>query len=123
LTHPGHRKHRIVVAHLAGVVARCRKGARVIAAAPTTVRVEAGWDRSDPTAAFVNRFRVVDLSLDTDRADTAAEILRRTGVSVADAHICAVALTSSADAIVVLTSDSGDMVRASAPRGITAVRI
>jgi len=123
LTHPGHRKHRIVVAHLAAVLTRRRQGAGVIAAVPTTVRVEAGWDRSDPTAAFVNRFRVIDLSLDTDIADTAAQILKRTGVSIADAHIGAVALASSADEVVVLTSDPRDMVRASAPRGITAVRI
>lgn len=123
LADPGHRKHRAVIAHLAGVVVRRRKGAPVAAMVPTAVRVEAGWNRSDPRAAAVNRFRVTDITLDTRAADTAVGIVTRTGVSVADAHLGAAARTLDADEVVVLTSNPEDMARASAPRPITTVRI
>jgi hypothetical protein len=123
LSYPGHAKHRKVVAHLAAVVARRRKGAAATAVVPTAVRVEAGWDRSDPGAAAINRFRVLDCTLDTRAADVAAQIVRQTGVRVGDGHVGEVARTLAADEIVVLTSDPDDMVRVSAPRAITAIRI
>lgn len=123
LSRPDHHKHRVVVAHLAAVVTRRRKGAIASAVVPTAVRVEAGWDRSDPLAATVNRFRLVDIALDTAAADTAAGIVGRTGVSVADAHVGAVVRTLSADELVVLTSDPDDIVRVCAPQVITAIRI
>lgn len=122
LSQPGHGKHRAVVVHLAGVVTRRRKGAVVTVMVPTAVRVEAAWNRSDPRTSSLNRFRVLDRPLDTGAANLAAEILGRTGVSVADAHIGAVAQTVTGD-VVVLTSDPDDMVRVSAPKSITAVRI
>ncbi|HVE46429.1 MAG TPA: hypothetical protein VNA57_06745 [Acidimicrobiales bacterium] len=122
LSQPGHDKHRSVVAHLAGVVTRRRKGSAVSVVVPTAVRVEAAWDRSDPRVPYVNRFRVLDRRLDTPAANLAAGILGRTGVSVADAHIGAVAQTLTGD-VVILTSDPRDMLRVSAPRSIRAVRI
>lgn len=123
LTDPGHAKHRVVIAHLQGVVTRRRKGAPVAAVVPTTVRVEAGWDRSAAGAAAINRFRLHDHSLDTPVADTAAAIRVRTGVSVADAHLGAAVRTLAADDVVVLGSDPEDMVTVANPRAITAVRI
>ncbi|MBW3643334.1 MAG: hypothetical protein KY447_10515 [Actinobacteria bacterium] len=123
LARPDHEKHRVVMAHLAGVVSRRRRGAAVAVVVPTAVRVEAGWDRSNPRAAAVNRFRVLDAVLDRQAADTAAGILVRVGVSVADAHLGAVARASTADDVVVLTSDPGDVARAAAPRRVTAIRI
>lgn len=123
LSQPAHDKHRVVVAHLAGVVTRRRKGVNVTAMVPTAVRVEAGWDRSDPRAATVNRFRVVDRALDTAAADTAAEIVGYTSAGVADAHVGAVVRALSTYEVVVLTSDPDDMVRVSAPQAITAIRI
>lgn len=89
----------------------------------TAVRVEAGWDRSEPGAAAINRYRVVDAALDGPTANGAAGIVNRTGVCIADAHIGAVIGSLTGDEIVVLTSDPEDMVRVSAPRPITAVRI
>lgn len=118
-----HDKHQAVLAHLAGVVTRRRRGAGVVAVVPTAVRVEAGWDRSDPGAAAINRFRVLDVALDTDLANRAAGIVTRTGVSVADAHLGAVARTSTASDVVVLTSDPRDVGRACEPRNVTVVRI
>lgn len=123
LGRPDHGKHRIVVAHLAGVVARRRRGAHVEAVVPTAVRVEAGWDRTEARAAGLNRLRVRDVPLDPPLADLAAGITVRTGVSVADAHVAATARTSTADEVVVLTSDPGDITRAAQPRKITAIRI
>lgn len=123
LSRPDHPKHRAVIAHLAGVVARRRRGAVVRAVVPTAVRVEAGWDRSDPGAAPVNRFRVADAVLDTTTADIGAAIVERTGAGVADAHVGAAVRALASGKVVVLTSDPDDMVRVSAPRAITAVRI
>lgn len=122
LSYPSHGKHRAVVAHLAGVVTRRQKGAAVTVVVPTAVRVEAAWNRSDPRTSSLNRFRVLDRPLDTGAANLAAEILERIGVSVADAHVGAVAQTAIGD-VVILTSDPGDMVRVAAPKSITAVRI
>lgn len=90
---------------------------------PTAVRVEAGWDRSTGSAAAINRFRVVDALLDTATADVAAQIVGRTGVSVADAHVGATVGSLISDDVAVLTSDPEDMVRVSTPKPIVAVRI
>lgn len=123
LSHPGHAKHRAVVAHLAGAVARRRRGAMVRAVVPTAVRVEARWDRSAGSAAAINRFPVVDGVLDGAAANVGAEIVGRTGVSVADAHVGAVVQGLIADDVVVLTRDPEDMVRVSAPTTIRAIGI
>jgi hypothetical protein len=123
LARPHHAGHRVVVAHLAGAVARRRRGAVVGVVVPTAVRVEAAWDRSVAGAAAINRFRVVDGVLDTGAANVGAEIAARIGVSVADAHVGAVVRSHTADEVVVLTSDPEDMKRVSAPKTITAIRI
>ncbi|HUP84249.1 MAG TPA: hypothetical protein VM143_01155 [Acidimicrobiales bacterium] len=119
----GHPKHRTVIAHVAGVVTRRQRGPSVEIVVPTAVRVEAGWDRSDPSAATANRLRVRDEHLDTPSANLAARIRIARDVSVADAHAGAVMRTLTTDDVVVLTSDVGDMERVAAPRRITAVRI
>ncbi|MBA2495835.1 MAG: hypothetical protein H0V33_01850 [Acidimicrobiia bacterium] len=71
LADPGHRKHRTVLAHLAVVARRRRRGLGQRVVVPTAVRVEAGWDRHDPAAAVINRHTVIDASLDPATADTA----------------------------------------------------
>jgi len=115
LTDPTHAKHRTVVAHLAGAVARRRRGAVVDAVVPTTVRVEAGWDRSTPGAAAINRFRVRDHVLDAPAANLAASIHRRCGLGPADAHIGATVRSVSSGDVVVLTSDPADIALVCAP--------
>jgi hypothetical protein len=122
LIEPSHAKHRVVMAHLAAIVVRRRQGGEVVAMVPTAVRVEAGWDRSDPRRASVNRVRVSDRGLDVEAANLAAEIVSRTGVSVAHAHVGAVSTTLAGE-VVVLTSDPRDMVRVSGSKAITAIRI
>ena len=123
LADAAHHKHRLVVAHLAGVAVRRRKGTAARVMVATAVRVDAGWDRSEPGAAAINRYPVAYVFLDAGTADVAAGIVNRTGVSVADAHIGAVAHSLAGDQVVVLTSDPDNMVRVSTPRPITAVRI
>lgn len=119
-----HGKHRQVVAHLAAIVQRRRRGFDVAAVVPTAVRVEAGWDRSQPTAAAMNRFRVTDHVLDGASADVAAAIAGDlTGVSVADAHLGAAVRSLPHDEVVVLTSDPGDVERVAGDRPVRAVRI
>lgn len=123
LADPLHRKHRHALAHLQAVIVRRRNAAPTRVIVPTAVRVEAHWDRTDPTTAGMNRFRILDAALDRPAADLAASIARRAGVSVADAHLGAVARSLIGDDLVVLTSDPRDMVKVSAPQRITAVRI
>ncbi len=123
LRDPLHAKHRTVLAHLEGVTQRRRQGASVIVVTPTAVRVEAGWDRSTPASAAINRFRVQDQPLDTSAADTAAAIHSRTGKGVADSHVGATVRDLPVDDVVVLSSDPGDMELVSNPRAITTVRI
>lgn len=118
-----HTKHARVLSHLQAAVWRRRRGERSAVVVPCAVRVEAGWDRSQPGAAAINRFPVSDVPLDAAHANVAAAIVTRDRVSVADAHIgAAVAIAAWSD-VVVLTSDPRDMVRVCSPTRIRAVRI
>ena len=125
LSDPAHRKHRTVLAHVEGVVTRRRRGAATGIVVPTAVRVEAGWDRTAPSAAVINRLRIDDVVLDASSANIAAHIVADTGLSVADAHLGAVvrSLGASRDDVVVLTSDPQDMERAAGPASVRVVRI
>lgn len=119
-----HRKHRAVVAHLVGATQRRRRGADVAAVVPTAVRVKAGWSRSHPTAAAINRFRVTDYPLDGATADAAASINRSLpGLGVAGAHIGATVAALPHDDVVVLTSDPYDVQRATGARTVRVVRV
>ena len=124
LLDPRHRKHRLVLAHLEAVATRRRKGADVTALVPTSVRVEAGWDRTAPAAAPVNRLGIKDVALDTRHADAAAAIARAyPDVGVVDAHLGAAVQAHEATEIVVLTSDPGDLHRVVDPLDVTIVRV
>jgi hypothetical protein len=116
-------KHRVVVAHLAGAVARRRRGRAVEVVVPTAVRVEAGWDRTTPSAAAINRFGVLDYVLDSPCADLAARIQSVTSTGVADAHIGATVRSLSSSEIVVLTSDPIDIAAVCSPSPVTIVNL
>lgn len=118
-----HVKHRTVVAHLAVAVARRRRGTVVDTVVPTTVRVEAGWDRSAPRAAAINRFRLRDHVLDAKAANVAASIQARCDLGPADAHIGAAVRSVSSGDVVVLTSDPSDIAVVSTPSTPQIVRI
>jgi predicted nucleic acid-binding protein len=120
---PAHPKHNKVISHVQVVVRRKQRTMQSSLMVPAAVRVEAGWDRSAPAWAFLNRMRITDAPLDADQANIAASICHRARVSVADAHIGAVVQASSADAITVLTSDPGDMRQVSGHKAVTIVSI
>lgn len=125
LLDPSHRKHRRVLAKIEVVASRnLRAAGSVRLVVPTTVRVEAGWDRRSPGAAIINRLRVHDSALDTGAADAAARVRASLGVSAADGHIVAV-LGASAAPHTVVTSDIEDMRRLAGQLGleITAARV
>jgi hypothetical protein len=111
LLNPDHHKHRRVLAAVEAVTARALRRARsAYLVVPTAVRVEAGWDRRAPGAAVINRMRVDDAPLDRSAADCAAGVRNSLGVSVADAHLGAV-LVSTVAPVAVLTSDVADIRR------------
>jgi hypothetical protein len=123
LRDPAHRKHRRVVGEVEFAFKRAVRTLRVRVAVPAAVRVEAGWDRTAPAWAFINRFPIADIPLDTTHADAAAGIAKRTGVSVADAHLGAAIQGAAGDQVMVLTSDPGDMRRAAEGRLVNVVAL
>lgn len=109
-----HPKHRAALAHVEAVGHRKKRGtaATVELVVPTTVRVEAGWDRTVPAAATINRLKIRDAPLDAAIANAAASIAIEHGVSPADAHLGAVARSAGAVArVTILTSDPQDLRR------------
>ena len=123
LRDPSHRKHQRALdeAHL--VFNRAVRTLSIRVAVPVAVRVEAGWDRTSPAWTFINRFRIADVPLDGAHANSAAGIAKRTGVSVADAHLGAVIQTAAADQITVITSDPGDMRKVAEGRQVNVVTL
>jgi hypothetical protein len=112
LSSPTHPKHRRALSHVQVTTIRKRKAVRAPRLlVPTAVRVEAGWDREDPGAAFVNRLGFRDAVLDAKTADLAARIRAERGVSVADAHVGAVVrlLPGEAQPVTIISSDRADM--------------
>jgi len=120
---PAHRKHRRVVYEVLTAASRTTRGRRVGVAVPTTVRVEAGWDRTSSAWAFVNRLRIADVPLSAEHADAAAGIRKRTGVSVADAHLGSAIRNAEQDHVTVVTSDPRDIRKVAEGRRVDIVAI
>jgi predicted nucleic acid-binding protein len=123
LASPRHPKHQKVLAHMEAVERRKRHAAAISLSVPTAVRVEAGWDRTSPEWAFLNRLRIMDVPLDTAHANAAAAIHEQAQVSVADSHIGATVRSTPNDDITVLTSDPADIRRVAGDRTVTVVVI
>jgi predicted nucleic acid-binding protein len=123
LADPAHRKHRKALAYAQVIATRKRGAADIQTVTPTTVRVEAGWDRTSPAWALPNRLRITDIPLDTVAASSAAAIRAQTGVSVADAHIGAVIGAAQATRITVVTSDPADMRQVARDKTVTIAAI
>jgi hypothetical protein len=123
LASPRHPQHRRVVSHAQVVAHRKRRGALLTVAVPTTVRVEAGWDRAAPAWALANHLRIRDLVLDAPSANVAAAIRQRAQVSVADAHLGVAMRAATQDRVTVLTSDPEDMRRVAGSRDIAVAVI
>jgi predicted nucleic acid-binding protein len=114
-------KHQRALAYIEADRGRRRRNApgRTLLV-PCTVRVEAGWDRTSPKAAVINRLGVVDHYLDQRTTNLAARLRRDLGVSPADAHIGAIVAEHGGSGVVVITSDPADIQKVA---GATPVRI
>jgi len=120
---PDHPKHRRVMSSTQVVAHRKRRVSIVRIVVPTSVRVEAGWDRTAPASAFLNRLGIADIPLGSTEANLAADLVRRTGVSVPDAHLGAVMQSSVGERVTVLTSDPADMRAVAGEAPVTIVTI
>jgi hypothetical protein len=119
-----HPKHRRALAFVQVAAARKNKAVAIEVEVPTAVRVEAGWDRTAPGAAFINLLRIRDAALDTGSADVAAALASTHGVSVADAHLGAVVhARQGLGPVTVLSSDPGDMRAVAGSGDVTVVRL
>jgi predicted nucleic acid-binding protein len=123
LASPRHPRHQRVLGHMEAVERRKRHAAAISLLVPAAVRVEAGWDRTSPRWAFLNRLRITDVPLDAAHANAAAAIHERAHVSVADAHIGATVRSAPNADVTVLTSDPGDVRRVAGDRPVTVVAI
>jgi predicted nucleic acid-binding protein len=123
LASPRHPKHYRALGYVEVVERRKRHAAAISLVAPTAVRVEAGWDRSSPQWAFLNRLRIVDVLLDAVCANKAAAIREQAQVSVADAHIGATVQAAPDADITVVTSDPENIRRVAGGRLVTVVAI
>lgn len=110
LLSPSHRKHARALAAVRVVVTRKKKGPVITVVVPAAVRVEAGWSRTDPRAAFINLLGILDVPLNGAASDVAAGLVATYGVSVADAHVGAVVAAAAARGpVTVVTSDPKDI--------------
>jgi hypothetical protein len=117
-------KHREVLSYLEADRGRRRRrpgGATFLV--PSTVRVEAGWDRRRPAAALANRLPIADHHLDERTADIAAERRHTHGVAIADAHIGSIIESMAAHDVVVLTSDPADIAAVAAGLPVRIIRV
>lgn len=119
--HPKHQRALSYVQVIAGRKRRTGKAQPVLV--PTAVRVEAGWDKTDPEAAFINLLGVRDAVLDDDAANRAARLVADHQVSVADSHIGAVvqALPTGAGPVTIISSDPKDMAKVANAAAVTVV--
>lgn len=116
-----HRKHRRLLAAVELIAARnLRRSGTVDLLVPTTVRVEAGWDRFAPDAAKANQLRAMDAPLDGPVANRSVQLRKALKISVADAHLGAV-LDSTPGPHSVLTSDVDDVTRIARHLGVDCV--
>lgn len=119
-----HPKHRKVISHLQVITTRRKRSRSTTVGVPTSVRVEAGWDRRNQAWALANRLGITDMALDQTVADVAAEIRNGLGthISVADAHLGAVAQGVDSE-VTVITNDPEDITAAAGSARATIVRI
>jgi len=110
-------KRRLVLALLETARAGRQRPTTRTFIVPTTVRVEAGWDRTAPASAGANRHPIMDHVLDGQHANVAARIREQLKVSPADAHIgAAISSYPSGVEIAVITSDPDDIAAVSGGR-------
>lgn len=122
---PHHPKFRSVAARVEAARWRSANHTQVSLHVPTTVQVEAGWDRTSPRASRLNRYPITISPLDASTANAAARIVAEHSVTPADAHIgvlCQKHATRDTR-VIVLTSDPEDILRVADPAPVIALRI
>lgn len=109
----GHRKHGAVLALIEVTNQRRARNERLVVVVPTVVRVEAGWDRTEPAAAGLNRIsRAVDVPLDAAAANRCVGLRRLVpDASVVDVAVAQVAESARLGPVTIVTSDAGDTSR------------
>jgi hypothetical protein len=111
LSDVAHPKHRRALVYVEAVAQRRQRRPRLDVMVPVAVRVEAGWDRTSPSAALVNQISgAVDADLAGDGANRATQVRAALGVSVVDATV-AEAAERGPKPVAILTSDADDMNR------------
>ena len=129
LADPHHARH----AELRAILQAARDKRRKRAAkdgyptlVPTSVRIEAGWDRSAQAWSAMNALRVEDVVLDGGIANRAATPRSAVGsgrrkrmISTADAHLGAILQ----DGDIVATSDPGDVEAMASHRNISVATV
>jgi predicted nucleic acid-binding protein len=123
LANPHHPKHQRMLGHMEAVERRKRHASAISLVVPAAVRVEAGWDRTSPQWAFLNRLRITDVPLDAAHANAAAAIREQAHVSVADAHIGATVQSAPDADITVITSDPADIRKVAGDHRVTVIAI
>ena len=109
LRDPAHAEHRRVLALVEATAHRnLRRAGSVRLVVPTTVQVEAGWERTRRRSAAINRLRADRPPLDGPAADRAAGVVAAIGVSPPDAHI-GVTLATTPGPHAVVTCDVDDL--------------
>jgi hypothetical protein len=104
-----HPKHRALLPYLEGTAQRRSRNTLQRVLVPVAVRIEAGWDRTDPKAAVVHRVSGArDVPLTGDAANKAERLRAATGVSVVDATV-GEAADAAPKPVVILSSDVDDV--------------
>jgi len=136
LADPHHARHSEVRALLQAARDKRRKSVTkdgYPTLVPTSVRVEAGWDRSAPAWSAMNSLRAEDVALDSNIANRAAALRtavdsggdaspasrRKRMLSTADAHLGAILH----DGDIVATSDPGDIEAMASHRNISVTTV
>jgi hypothetical protein len=108
-----HPKHMAVLAMVEVTNQRRSRNERLRVAVPTAVRVEAGWHRTDPAAAELNRVsRAADIILDATGANRCVRLRRLVPeASVVDVTVAQAAETAALQPVTIVTADAGDLTR------------
>jgi hypothetical protein len=116
LADPDHPKHRDALAYVDVTNERKARNERVLVVAPVAVRIEAGWDRRNPSASNLNRIcGARDHPLGTAAANRATELAALVpGASVVDATVAQAAEAAEHQPVTIITSDDGDFRRLAA---------
>lgn len=122
---PRHPGFRSVASRLEAARWRSPNHTDVTLHVPATVQLEAGWDRTSPSSALINRYPIRIDALDSSTADAAAQLVAKHSVTPADAHVGVLCqrLASSGVRVIVLTGDPDGIELLGSPSTITALRI